>query len=313
VTIELPDRFTARPATAGDATAIGELIAACELADDGSVETDEEDLVVGFGRVGFDPSADTTVVFDGDLLIGWAEVYRGRAEVYRGRAEVQVLPTHRRRGLGAALLAWTEARAFTLGSAELDQTRTTADTDARELFLAAGYRPKWESWTLRIELGRLIAAVAPAPTPPEGIQIRPYDPAIDERDSHQVWEEAMSRLRRRAPDPFDVWASQTIAYPSFAPELSRVAIDGDELVATLLAYDLPDADEVWIGQVATAASHRRRGIAAAMLREVFTGARDAGRARCGLSTDSETGARALYERNGMRVIRSYVRYAKQLT
>jgi len=305
VTIELPDGLTSRPATHGDAPAINDLIAACELADDGSVETDEEDLVMGFGRVGFDPSADTTMVFDGNLLVGWAEVYRGRAEV-------QVLPTHRGRGLGAALAAWTEGRAVALGSAELGQTVTVADSHARELFLAAGYRAKWESWILRIDLGGP-TQVAPAPVLPEGIHIRPYKPVRDERDSHRVWEEAMSALRRRAPEPFDVWASQTIAYPSFAPGLSRVAIDGDELVGTLLAYDVPDADEVWIGQVATAASHRRRGIATSMLREVFAAARDAGRARCGLSTDSETGARALYERSGMRVVRTYVRYAKKLT
>jgi hypothetical protein len=50
-----------------------------------------------------------------------------------------------------------------------------------------------------------------------------------------------------------------------------------------------------------------------MLRDVFGAARDAGRARCGLSTDSETGARALYERSGMEVVRTYVRYAKKLT
>jgi mycothiol synthase len=305
VTIELPNGLTARPATMADVPAINDLIAACELADDGSVEMDEEDLVVGFGRVDFDPSTDTTIVFDGDLLVGWAEVYRGRAEV-------QVLPTHRRRGLGAALLAWTEARALALGSDELGQTRTAADTDARELFLAAGYRPRWDSWILRIDLGGP-TQVTPAVAPPEGVQIRPYNPASDERDSHRVWEEAMSTLGGRAPEPFDVWASQTIAYPSFAPGLSRVAIDGDELVGTLLAYDVPDADEVWIGQLATAASHRRRGIAATMLREVLAAARDAGRARCGLSTDSETGARALYERSGMRVVRTFVRYAKKLT
>jgi ribosomal protein S18 acetylase RimI-like enzyme len=50
-----------------------------------------------------------------------------------------------------------------------------------------------------------------------------------------------------------------------------------------------------------------------MLRDVFAAARDAGRARCGLSTDSATGARALYERVGMRVIRTYLRYAKALS
>ena len=300
--MRLPEGLTSRPATADGADAIVELIAACELSDDGAVEIDLEDLVLAFGRVGFDPSTDAALVFDGDLLIGWAEVYRGRAEVY-------VRPSHRGRGLGAALLAWTEARARALGLAELDQVKTEADEGARDLFLSSGYQRTGESWILRIELER----PSPAPEVPTGITIRAYDATTDERAAHRVWEEAISAVWGRLPAPFDVWASQTIAHANFAPELSRVASDGDDVVGTLIAYDFPDAGEVWIGQLATVASYRRRGIAGALLREVFATARMAGRTRCGLSTDSATGARALYERNGMRLIRTYARYTKPLS
>jgi GNAT superfamily N-acetyltransferase len=148
---------------------------------------------------------------------------------------------------------------------------------------------------------------------PAGISIGVYDPAR-EGAVHRLWEDAMSAVRGREPEPFDVWASQTIAHESFAPALARVALaDDDGVVGTLLAYDFPDAGEVWIGQVATEAAYRRRGIAGALLRDVFGAARKAGRDRCGLSTDSLTGARGLYERVGMHVVRSYTRWSKTLS
>jgi GNAT superfamily N-acetyltransferase len=284
-----------------DVAAITELIAAAEDHDDGVAEIDPEDVVMDLGRVGFELSSDAVMVFEGDLLAAWAEVYRERAEV-------EVRPSHRGRGLGSALIAWTESRARALGSERIGQTRTDADTAARELFGSNGYAPKWESWILRIELDR----PTPPPEPPDGVSIRPYDPQTDLQAVHRVAEDAFAAVRGREPEPLDVWASQTVAHASFAPALSRVALEGDRVVATLLSYDFADASETWIGQVATAASHRRRGIAGALLRSVFAAAREAGRARCGLSTDSDTGARSLYERVGMRVDRTYTRYAKSL-
>ncbi|HET7235104.1 MAG TPA: GNAT family N-acetyltransferase [Actinomycetota bacterium] len=301
MSIGLPRGLTSRPPTTEDIPAIVELIAAGEAHDDGVAEIDTEDLVMGFGRVGFEPSTDAVLAFDGDRLVGWAEVYRDRAEA-------EVRPSHRGRGLGTALLAWTEARARALGATELAQTRTDGDGAARELFVSRGYRPKWDSWILRIELD----APLPPPAIPQGIVVRPYDPARDEAAAHRVWEDAISVVRGRTPEPLDVWASQTIAHATFAPGLSRVALDGEQVVATLLAYDFAEAGEVWIGQVATAAPYRRRGIAGALLETVFAASRELGRARCGLSTDSISGARSLYERVGMRVVQSYTAYAKPL-
>jgi len=299
--IQLPAGLSHRPPTAADAAALTELISSCEQNDDGVVEIDREDLDMAFGRVGWSPSTDAVLVFDAGTLVGWGEVYRGRAEA-------DVRPSHRGRGLGAVLLAWTEARAQALRFAEVGQTKTTANPRARDLFVARGYRTTGESWILRIELDD----PPPAAVVPEGISIRTYDPERDEHAVHRVAEDAFSAMRGRRPEPLDVWASQTIAHPAFTPGLSRLAFDGEEIVGTLLAYDFPDTDELWIGQVATKASHRRRGIAGALLRTVFVAARHIGRERCGLSTDSWTGARSLYERNGMRAVRTYTRYTKVL-
>src|SRR4029453_8685160 len=92
LSLELPPGLTARPATAEDIPAIVELIAACELEEDGVTEVEEDD--VDFEGHGLEPELDTMLVFDRDELVAWAELYRRRAEA-DGR------PSHRARGIGS--------------------------------------------------------------------------------------------------------------------------------------------------------------------------------------------------------------------
>ena len=297
--MQLPEGLSSRPATAADADAIYELIATCELADDGVVEVDRHDITVGFERHGLEPELDTLLVFEGKDLAAWADLYRSRAEA-------DVRPTHRGRGIGAALLSWIESRAGALGEPRIGQSKTDADAGARELFLTSGYEPSWTAWIIRIELAR-------PPEPPDvpaGISIRPYERS-DARIVHQVIDDAFSEWPGRNPEPYEVWAPQAIAHPAFEPAMSPLAFDGEELVGVVLSYDFPE--EGWIGQLATKATHRRRGIAQALLRTAFGGFYGRGRRRAGVSTDSRTGALGLYERVGMRVVRQYTRYTKHLT
>jgi mycothiol synthase len=299
MSLELPPGLTARPAGTQDIPAIIELIGACELEADGVAEIDEDD--VSFERHGFDADRDTLLVFDEDELVAWAELYRGRAEA-------DVRPSHRGRGVGSTLLRWTEERARELGEAWVNQTKTDGNASARDLFLSNGYEPSWVSWLIRISLDE-----APPPAePPAGITIRPYRDT-DARDVHRVIDAAFTDWPGRDPEPYEVWAAMVPAHGSFRPELSPLAFDGDELVGAVISYDYPDADEGWISQLATAATHRRRGIAQAMLRTAFGWFREQGRKTAGVSTDSRTGALGLYEKVGMRVVRQYTRYTKRLS
>jgi GNAT superfamily N-acetyltransferase len=300
MTIDLPKDLTARLATPEDARSIFELLAACELADDGVVEVDEHDITVAFGRHGFDPTLDSLLVFERDELVACAEIYRGRSEA-------GVRPSHRGRGIGTAVLGWIERRATELGATALVQSKTDANTAARELFLANGYEPSWIAWIIRIALDER----PPAPEPIHGIEIRPYR-STDARDAHRVVDTAFSEWPGRDPEPYEVWASDDLLHPKFAPEISPLAFDGDELVGVILAFDYPELSEGWIMQLATKASHRRRGIAQALLRTSFGWFFDRGRRIAGVSTDSRTGALGLYEKVGMRVVRQYTRYAKRL-
>jgi ribosomal protein S18 acetylase RimI-like enzyme len=75
---------------------------------------------------------------------------------------------------------------------------------------------------------------------------------------------------------------------------------------------LIDAGEIWVDKLAVAQEHRHRGIARALLRTAFVRSFERGYGWTRLSTDSDTGARAIYERVGMRVERSFTHLALEL-
>jgi GNAT superfamily N-acetyltransferase len=164
VNVRLPEGLSSRPANAADAEAIYELIAACELEDDGVVEVVRYEVTVAFERHGFEPDLDMLLVFEGGYLAAWADHYRGRAEA-------DVRPTHRGRGIGAALLSWIEARAGAMGEPRVGQAKTDANTGARELLITSGYERSGTSWIIRMELAR----PPEPPVVPAGISIRPYE------------------------------------------------------------------------------------------------------------------------------------------
>ncbi len=302
MSLELPDGLTSRPMAPDDAPAITELIAACELDLDGEVEIDLDDLVGNLVREGFDPERDAVLVLDGPALAGWAEVYGGRAEG-------QVRPEHRGRGIGTALLYWTEELARERGQTSVGQTVTDANEAAFELFRRNGYEPKWESWMLQIAFED---EPPPPPEPPEGIAIRPFEPGCDERATYELVEDAFNEWGDRGQTTYEQWLGYVSAHPSFAPSISRLAFDGDELVGAVICFDYANVEEGWVQQVATKVSHRHRGIARALLRSAFGAFYERGKTKTGLSTDSRTGALSLYERVGMHVRKSYTRFGKEL-
>jgi GNAT superfamily N-acetyltransferase len=301
VSLELADGLRARGATRGDAALVYDLVVAAEEHYDGVAEVDVSDVTSDLARVGFDPATDLVLVFDGDEAIAWADIYRDRAEA-------DVRPSHHGRGIGRALLRWTERRALDTGEDHVHQTVTDHNGDARALFLANGYEPASTSWILEIAFD----GPPLVHHPPEGITIRAYDPSHDARSVHRLVDDAFNEWEGRTSLPFEEWAVFVIDHDAFSPALSRLAFDGDQLVGAALAFEYANTDEGWVHQLATSTGHRHRGIARALLYETFRAFHARGKARCGLSTDSRTGALSLYERVGMRVRRSYTTYAKRL-
>jgi GNAT superfamily N-acetyltransferase len=290
--------LTTRVATPSDVAAVTALIAACEMANDGVAEVHPTDVEQDFDLAAGD--GNLIVVEGPEQLAAWATLADGRAQV-------DVHPAWRGTGIGSALLAWTEAQARAAGMPEVRQVVTNADAGAHLLFEARGYHIHHTSWILQIALEE----VAPHPLIPPGIVIRPYRPS-DALATYRVIEDAFNEWPGRQPTEYERWSAHVLAHAAFAPGLSRLAFDGDELVGAALCLDYQGQDDGWVQQVATRATHRHRGIARALLQSVFAAYHATGRRRVGLSTDSRTGALTLYERIGMRVRRSYTSWAKEL-
>ena len=300
----LPADYRARLLTRDDAQAVTDLVAATELDVDGAVEIDVADVRSDWERPNFDLSAMSIgVEHDGELV--------AFAESYRGRAEVEVHPRHRGRGIGTPLMRWTEEAARREGRDVVYQILSDGHETGTALLRANGYEVAHVSWILRISLDDEI----PAPRLPDGLTIRDRIPGEDDRAIWRVIEDAFSGWPGRDEEtPFEDWKATIADHEAVRPDTTPVVVDGDRIVGVAVGmdYGTDRSDEGWVQQLAVDAAYRGRGLGRALLQESFRRFRAMGWTRAGLSTDSRTGALALYEHVGMRVDRSYTRWITQL-
>ena len=299
----LPDVYTSRPLSVEDVERATAVVAACESHDDGEVEIAVSDLESDWARPGLDLATMSVGVWLRDQLVAGGDVYQGRAEV-------DVHPTHRGRGIGTAFMRWTWDVARADGRAEIGQTVSDHRVDAATLFSAHGYRERWTSWILRIDLGEEPPEASPLP---DGMAIRDYLPGDDDRAVFDIVETAFGEWPdRESGVPFEDWRAASLQRREANPSMMPVLVDRDRIIGCALNLDYGSANEGWIQQLAVEKAYRGRGLGRALLTESFRRFHAAGRRECGLSTDSRTGALPLYEHVGMHVRRSYTRWSKQL-
>jgi mycothiol synthase len=288
------------PLTPADAEPVARVWRGCEEHDDGEALFTEEDFVAACKRPSMDLGRDTVGVREGDALVALALAYGERD------AFAHVLPSHRGRGIGAWLLRWTQQAGRSAGHAESCQTLSQNEHAARALLEADGYERRYEGWIFDIELAR----EPDAPLLPPGYALRDFLPGRDDRDTYRVIDDAFGEWRENEVGTFEDWAAETLGRPGFRPELLALAVQGKAVAGAAVLID--DADELWVAQPAVAKEHRGRGLGRALLAHAFGISWRAGHRHAGLSTDSRTGARTLYEHVGMHVVRSYAEYAKPL-
>jgi mycothiol synthase len=301
--VKFPAGFTIRPPSAEEAAAVGALVGVCELHDGGEPDIDVDDILNDWRRPSFDLGTDAIAVFDETgMIVAEADIF-----VPHGRVEAAVHPDARGRGIGAALLTWSEARAREAGSPTIGQTKPDGAADAAALLRAHGYELRWNSWMLEISHD-----TEPSPPAlPDGIAMRPFT----EADSHEVYElieNAFSEWPNRTPTTFEDWRAATIDARTFDPKLMLLAIDLGSHRIVGVAYCLGHGPGGYVQSLAVDRAFRRRGIAKALLEHAFATFWSLDQSTVALSTDSRTGALGLYERVGMRVIRTYTRYSKDL-
>jgi mycothiol synthase len=298
--VEPPKGLSVRSVTDDDARSVFELIAAHEMAVQGVADISFEDILSDWRRPSFDLTTDSIAVFDDERLVGEAEVFKGR------RAEVVVRPDAWGRGIGTWLLAWTERRALRAGGTLIGQTVQDTLAAAVDLFRRHGYEPLWTSWVLEIALAERPAR----PELPRGFGFRPYVADRDDRAIYEVIERAFSEWPGRDRNTLEDWRASTIGREEFDPELLFLIEHDGEPVGVGLCTDV--GAEGWVQTLAVSREHRGVGLGRALLQRAFVEFHRRGRSVVQLNTDSRTGALGLYEHVGMRVVRSYTHYAKEL-
>jgi mycothiol synthase len=298
--LDLSSGLESRSPTPGDLDAVVSVIAASEEATQGVVDVTAEDVRSDWGRPSFDLSSDAVVVMDAGRIVAYAEVFSGRAWVH-------VHPDHSRRGIGAAVLGWTESRARELGSKKVGQTVPDPNARAADLLTSKGYRVRWETWVFQKDLD-----IEPAePRLPDGITLRTFDEERDPRATYELIDTAFSDWPDRDPGfGLEDWEASFLRREDFDPSLTFLVEDDSKLIGVALC--LAFGDEGWVQQLAVKRSYRGRGLGGALLQAAFREFYRRGLRTAGLSTESRTGARGVYEHVGMRITRSFKRYSKDL-
>ena len=164
--VELAPRLTTRPATLNDAVIVTERAAACELAEDSVVEVDPDDIRSDLAHPDLDLSRDTHLAFEGERLVAWSLVVHPRA------VWADVHPEHRGRGIGSAILLWSEARSREAGLERIGQTVTDEQ---------------------------------PEPEMPAGIEVRTYRPGVDDEATYLMIQDAFEEWPDHERASMDVW------------------------------------------------------------------------------------------------------------
>jgi mycothiol synthase len=295
-----------RPASLDDLDLLVPLHVELARADHPNYIVSREELREEFEHSWVDVPRDTLVGIAGDgRAVAFGQVVHTpvKETVVRSILFGGVHPEFRGRGIGRQLLTWQEGRALQqLATSGLHLPGWillyTDDRAERTLRLAgsAGFRPA----RYFTGLSRDLAQPIPTLPLPDGVRIEPYHAEL----SAATLDAKNAAFRDHwgsQPMSEEQWASM-LALSVFRPDLSFVALAGDEVVG-FLTSEVNEDD--WAGQgfssgyiplVGVVRKWRRKGIAPALLARAFAAFRAEGLDRAVLDVDTEntTGALGLY-------------------
>ncbi len=273
-----------------DAPAVLEVLIARDIADTGEPDYTLEDLLEEWRLTEVDLARDARVVeLDGQIA--------GFGIVRRPGAMIAVDPRFEHRGVGRALLEWSEARGREQSRAVHRQYVGAADLQARELLTGSGYALLRSYWRMVRELA---GSEQPGPLT-EGIRMRALDLTSDGEAVHALDDLAFSTVPDYDPSTFAQFREEHLAVHNLDPGLSVIAEVDGAIAGFALTRVWPEDRTGFVDILAVHPDHQGRGLGAALLRDAFARYAAAGlrEAKLGVATDNPRALR-LYERVGMR-------------
>ena len=228
-----------------------------------------------------------------------------------------LLPEFRGRGIGSAMLSWSERRIRDLAAADgsLDHAvfatnASTTESESTALIVDNGYR---EVRRLT-DMAATVAPMSPRNLPP-GVETRPVTPA-HYRPIYAALKDSQRGTPLSTPEndgDYDSFLGEFVRTGGYDPALWHIAWSRDEvvgLIITLIAGDVGHVTEVGVRQ-----AWWRRGIAASLLTAAMEtlALRGIHHARLFTNAANPRGARTLYERFGFAEVKQHVLYRKLLT
>jgi mycothiol synthase len=302
--VKLPAGYAARPATDADLDAVVALVHAAQLASMGATEDVREYLEWIWHVPHVDPVRDIVLVTAGEELAGYGDAVWDPASPGPLGGGGAVHPLHRGRGIGTAIVRWTQDVAEERGAPGVRHGGVyIGDAAARALFEANGFSHVRNSYTMARGLPG-----DPMPDPPEGIAIRTFETGRDERALYEVREASFEDHWDFVPQPYDSFVGEWYEAGDWVPELTYLAMAGGEVVGHTAALEF--ATGGYIASIGVLPAWRGRGIAQAMLHRAFAdlAARGQPEVTLGVDATNPTGAVALYEKVGMSVRHEFLTY-----
>lgn len=304
----LPAGYTVRAAASADIPPLTEMLIAVDVHDFGKPDTEPEMITDDWSRSSFDVIRDTW------LILTDAGQIAAYANTHKGGADLQVHPEHRDQGLEPYLIEAAEIRTLEQ-AAERGETSEPVirfwanlqNPELRRQFADGGYREIRQIHRMQIDMEQ----APPEPQWPAGVTVRPFRVGEDEARFCEAINVSFAHNWNFTPRTVEDFVTRT-QQESFDPRLWLLAFEGEALIGVINGQVFLDFG--WIPQLAVLPRARKRGIGASLLLASFGECWRQGLRTVSLAVDSEneSGAHRLYEKVGMRTVRSHVRVEKQL-
>lgn len=321
----LPAGYTSGPGNVEDYKLLFELVNAYALHLTGSVDVvDPELLRVDWEDPKFQPEKSTRWVHAPDgTLVGNVEVWDAANPPVHPWIWGCVHPDHFSKGIGTYLVAWAEQRArqsIDRVPADLRFAPRTGivsqNKEARALFESRG----WEYIRSYYRMETSFDGPPAVPPAPDGIIIRPYDPATEfDAVVHTLldsFRDHFGFVVRPFEEERESFRHHFLNDPLYTPELWFVAMDGSEMAGICInrPEDYENPENGFVNELGVRRKWRKRGLGTSLLKTAFSAFHRLGRkgAALGVDADSLTGALRIYEGAGMHVARQFDNFEKEI-